>query len=157
MLSRNGCLLNCLFRHRSNKTSKLRVTGLCVGNSPVTCEYPAAVNSQHSSYLWFKKGKPPLNGKVWGVFCGCFEPVMTWAHCHVLKFSRWPALWWDISSWGLFHQRFFSAIFKFDGNFALLLFHCWLSDRKLSCHVQNFVVITVLKSRWEWNGISIKF
>ena len=29
------CLLNRLFRHRSNKTSKLRVTGLCVGNSPV--------------------------------------------------------------------------------------------------------------------------
>ena len=30
----HGCLLNRLFRRRSNKTSKLRVTGLCVGNSP---------------------------------------------------------------------------------------------------------------------------
>ena len=30
------CLLNCWFRHRSNKISKLRVTGLCVGKSPVT-------------------------------------------------------------------------------------------------------------------------
>ena len=34
------CLLNRLFRHRSKKTSKLRVTGLCEGNSqhkgPVT-------------------------------------------------------------------------------------------------------------------------
>ena len=30
------CLLNRLFRRRSKKTSKLRVTGLCVGNSPVT-------------------------------------------------------------------------------------------------------------------------
>ena len=30
------CLLNCLFRHRSKKISKLRVIGLCVGNSPVT-------------------------------------------------------------------------------------------------------------------------
>ena len=29
----HGCLLNHLFRHRSKKTSKLRVTGLCVGNS----------------------------------------------------------------------------------------------------------------------------
>ena len=28
-----GCLLNCLFRRRSKKTSKLRVTGLCVANS----------------------------------------------------------------------------------------------------------------------------
>ena len=37
----HDCLLNCLFRHRSKKTSKLRVTGLCVGNSPVTGEFPA--------------------------------------------------------------------------------------------------------------------
>ena len=29
----HGCLLNRLFRCRSKKTSKLRVTGLCVGNS----------------------------------------------------------------------------------------------------------------------------
>ena len=30
----HGCLLNRLFRRRSKKTSKLRVTGLCAGNSP---------------------------------------------------------------------------------------------------------------------------
>ena len=36
----HDCLLNRLFRCRSKKTSKLRVTGLCVGNSPVTCEFP---------------------------------------------------------------------------------------------------------------------
>ena len=35
------CLFNCLFRRRSKKTSKLRVTGLCVGNSP------GPVNSPH--------------------------------------------------------------------------------------------------------------
>ena len=32
----HDCLLNRLFRRRSKKTSKLRVTGLCAGNSPVT-------------------------------------------------------------------------------------------------------------------------
>ena len=31
----HGCLLNRLFRRKSKKTSKLRVTGLCAGNSPV--------------------------------------------------------------------------------------------------------------------------
>ena len=31
----HDCLLNRLFRRRSKKTSKLRVTGLCAGNSPV--------------------------------------------------------------------------------------------------------------------------
>ena len=37
----HGCLLNRLFRRRSKKTSKLRVTGLFVGNSP------EPVNSPH--------------------------------------------------------------------------------------------------------------
>ena len=32
----HGCLLNRLFRRKSKKTSKLRVTGLCAGNSPGT-------------------------------------------------------------------------------------------------------------------------
>ena len=38
------CLLNSLFSHRSKKTSKLHVIGLCAcceGNSPVTSEFPA--------------------------------------------------------------------------------------------------------------------
>ena len=38
---RHDCLLNRLFRLRSKKTSKFRVTGLCEGNSPVTGEFPA--------------------------------------------------------------------------------------------------------------------
>ena len=36
----HGCLLKRLFRRRSRKTSKLRVTGLFAGNSPVTGEFP---------------------------------------------------------------------------------------------------------------------
>ena len=37
---------------RSKKTSKLRVTGLCVGNSPVTGEFPAqmASNAENASF-----------------------------------------------------------------------------------------------------------
>ena len=37
------CLLNRLFRRRSKNTSKLRVTGLCVGNSPVTTQHKGPV------------------------------------------------------------------------------------------------------------------
>ena len=36
----HDCLLNHLFRRRSKKTSKLRVTGLCAGNSPGTVNSP---------------------------------------------------------------------------------------------------------------------
>ena len=35
----HDCLLNRLFRRRSKKTSKLRVTGLCAGNSPGPVNY----------------------------------------------------------------------------------------------------------------------
>ena len=47
-------LLNHLFRGRSKKTSKLRVTGLCEGNSPVTREFPAqrASNAENISIWW---------------------------------------------------------------------------------------------------------
>ena len=50
----HGCLLNRLFRRRSKKTSKLRVTGLCAGNSPVTGEFPAqrASNAENVSIWW---------------------------------------------------------------------------------------------------------
>ena len=50
----HNCLLNRLFRRRSKKTSKLRVTGLCVGNSPVTGEFPAqmASNAENVSIWW---------------------------------------------------------------------------------------------------------
>ena len=50
----HNCLLNLLLRRRSKKTSKLRVTGLCVGNSPVTGEFPAqmASNAENVSIWW---------------------------------------------------------------------------------------------------------
>ena len=52
---RLGCLLNLLFRRRSNKTSKLRVTGLYEGNSPVTGEFPTQRNSDAENVsIWWR-------------------------------------------------------------------------------------------------------
>ena len=50
----HDCLLSRLFRRRSKKTSKLRVTGLCAGNSPVTGEFPAqrTSNAENVSIWW---------------------------------------------------------------------------------------------------------
>ena len=50
-----------LFRRRSKKTSKLRVTGLCVGNSPGTGEFPAqmASNAENVSIWWRHHEKGP--------------------------------------------------------------------------------------------------
>ena len=41
----HDCLPNRLFRRRSKKTSKLRVTCICAGNSPVNDEFPAQMTS----------------------------------------------------------------------------------------------------------------
>ena len=47
-------LLNRWFRCRSKKTSKLRVTGLCAGNSPLAGEFPAQMssNAENVSIWW---------------------------------------------------------------------------------------------------------
>ena len=61
----HDCLLKRLFRRRSKKTSKLRVTGLCEGNSPVAGEFPA----QRASYT--------ENASIW------------WRHHDLYKSMRW--------------------------------------------------------------------
>ena len=50
----HDCFLNRLFRHRSKKTPKLRVTGLCAGNSPEAGEFPAQMssNAENVSIWW---------------------------------------------------------------------------------------------------------
>ena len=68
------CLLNRLFRHRSKKTSKLRVTGLCEGNSPMTGEFPH---------------KGPVTRKMFP-----FDDVIMWRFT-LISFDSWfllPAL-----------------------------------------------------------------
>ena len=51
----HDCLLNLLFKRRSKKISKLRVTGLCAGNSPVTGEFPAQrASNAENVYIWWR-------------------------------------------------------------------------------------------------------
>ena len=49
------CLLNRLFRGKSQKTSKLRVSGVCVGNSPVTSEFSRTKTSDVENVsIWWR-------------------------------------------------------------------------------------------------------
>ena len=61
------CLLNRLFKRRSNKTSKLCVTGLCVGNSPVTGEFPAKMdrNAENVSICWLHRVSTEFKPVAW--------------------------------------------------------------------------------------------
>ena len=61
-----NCLLNRLFRRRSKKTSKLRLTGLCEGNSLVTGEFPAQrASSKENVSIWWCHHKKKLKEHIW--------------------------------------------------------------------------------------------
>ena len=68
----HGCLLNRLFRRKSKKTSKLRVTGLCVGNSPGTGEFPAQMASYAENVsIWWRH-------HVLALFAAVYRSMMGW-------------------------------------------------------------------------------
>ena len=75
----HGCLLNRLYRRTSKKTSKLRVTGLCAGNSPGTGEFPAQMASyaENVSIWWRHHGWP----RPMSLYCVIWPQwVDRWAH-----------------------------------------------------------------------------
>ena len=50
------CLLKRLFRRSSKKTSKLRVTGLCEENPPVTRGFPSQKDSNAENVsIWLRR------------------------------------------------------------------------------------------------------
>ena len=69
----HGCILNVLTRRRSKKTSKLRVTGLCAGNSPGTVEFPAqmASNTENVSIWWRHHG---ISDRGHHIYCKSLGP-----------------------------------------------------------------------------------
>ena len=71
---RPNCLVKCLFRHRSKKTSKLGATGLCEGNSLVTGEFPVqrASNMENASIWWRHHAVTRRYGDSF--YCGLVKP-----------------------------------------------------------------------------------
>ena len=98
---RLDCLLNHLFSCRSKKTSKLHVTGLCKGNSPVTGEFPAqkASNAKNVS-IWWRHNAQKDNSTITIVYdmykCGkCDDIFFCWYLAYYLKLittrnDEWP-------------------------------------------------------------------
>ena len=91
------CLLNRLFTRRSKKTSKLRVTGLCVRNSPTTGEFPAQRASKAENVsIWLRHhaggcfttfDELPIGGFVVSHFCGWCN--ITYTLANILSEIRW--------------------------------------------------------------------
>ena len=64
----HDCLLNRLFRRRSNKTSKLCGTVLRAGNSPVTGEFPAQMASNAENVPIWWRHHDSVKQKVLGAY-----------------------------------------------------------------------------------------
>ena len=60
----HDCLLNRLFRRRSKKTSKLRVTGLCAGTGEFSAQM--ASNAENVFIWWRHHATPRLYGSLFG-------------------------------------------------------------------------------------------
>ena len=73
----HDCLLTLYSRRRSKKTSKLRVTGFCKGNSPVTGKFPAqrASNAENFSIWWRHHVEQyPLAPEIWYSYNSIITP-----------------------------------------------------------------------------------
>ena len=69
----HDCLLSRLLRRRSKKTSKLRITGLCVGNSPGTGGFPAQMASNVEIFSIWWRHHVDLLCQVWWSQAGDFS------------------------------------------------------------------------------------
>ena len=67
------CLLNRLFRRRSKKTSKLHVTGLCEGNTPVTGVFPNGTITR-KMFPFYDAIMPWVQARGWCLLC--LEPLI---------------------------------------------------------------------------------
>ena len=98
-----------LFRRRSKKSSKLRVTGLCVGISPGTGKFPAqmASNAENVS-IWWRHHAQLWSFKCMEIFRSCCNSkqcslvTRRWLLIHVgIKVK--PCYWQGSLVWG-FHE-----------------------------------------------------
>ena len=76
----HDCLLNRLFGRRSKKTSKVCVTGLSAGNSPVTSEFPAQMASNAEIVPIWWRHHDHLNTCSFKPNARCFLSFLTLLH-----------------------------------------------------------------------------
>ena len=139
----HDCLLNRLFRRRSKKTSKLRVTGLCVWNSPLTSDFPAQMTSNAENVsIWWRH-------QVFVVYMGSQIELLA---------SYWNSLIWLIQviyfnySYGML-PRALAAYQEFRFIFVQLLdkrlANTWIKDMEINAAFPFLIPCT--------NGVFIMF
>ena len=149
------------------------VAGIVLSEYPIVRRiHRSPVNSPHKGQwrgaLMFSLISAWINGWVNNRESGDLRRHRThyYATVMVSRFSLLPCRL-PFCPWGPFHERFLPTIqirwkLRLAGTPLLAIrsrqFFAHATTAQLSWHVQNFVGITVLESRWwEWNEISIEF
>ena len=131
----HDCLLNRLFRRRSKKTSKLCVTGLCGGNSPVTGEFSArrASNAENISIWWRHHVQVTMsrNAHLW---VDCFMNTnYALPRYNCLAYCKIDA---PYNEWSCTYSDYFVCWLDFDG----FWFWPWVWILKVKCFIFQYVI-----------------
>ena len=144
----HDCLLNRLFRRRSKKTSKLRVTGLCAGNSPGTGEFSAQMAScaENVSIWWHASRLLCLQVVTWYIYsnydtpkknCISFCTVRNYGH---IIYFFWPPL---THSMLLIHYHIYSCLVLADCQIWMRCKGCekwlWVIKKSLNRNIKMMV------------------
>ena len=93
---RRHCLLNRWFWCRSTKTSKLCITGLCAGNSPVIGEFSAKKGQEHGKCFHLMTSSWVYENS-WIYNTGSYRNISKCDQIHVQN-SLTPLKFWHVSS-----------------------------------------------------------
>ena len=130
------CLLSGLIRRRSKNTSKLRVTGLCVGNSPATGEFSAQMDSdaEYVSIWWRHHGLLTV-GSGTDIACfALFHHSLPMTYVSFVGSSYLVVIIHDVSLMSKPITRYLETICRFrektstktDGCLKLIIYHIYM-------------------------------
>ena len=132
----HGCLLGRLFRRRSKKTSKLRATGLCAGNSPGTDKFPAQMASNAETVsIWRRRHviiDPSTNLNRLTLYVLNFSEGKK----HIFTFYVIPPHWHDRGSWNHFSNKTRTCLFYISISWVVMSWR-----RKEPCHHQPWYLL----------------
>ena len=116
------CLLNRLFRRRSKKTSKLRVTGLCEGNSPVLGEFSAQMASDTENVsIWWRHHIASIGVSI-------AEIMQSHVINGIFSTDRMPSLYWNGSL--VTNQHWYKSLSREQLNNTQWLLHHMINSMK---------------------------
>ena len=121
----HDCLLKRLFGSRSKKTSNLRVTVFCAGNSPLTGEFPTqmASNGENVS-IWWRHHDPSYHNHFGYILIILNFPSTGWGHYIQFCTTRMKKLSCELfyhcpyapseyrESWWKFKKLYFASVLR---------------------------------------------